>query len=100
MREGEGDPNTVFNLIGFCCVSLDREDALKKAEENTDPDLYPVVFEMPICNRYGQFFFKLDDYKYSSYFKDEELVLWDGLPYLVLSVKEGSGGETAASETF
>ena len=31
LREGCADPTTVFNLIGLCCVSRDREEALKNA---------------------------------------------------------------------
>lgn len=81
-------------------MSTDKESALAQAQENADEDLYPVLFEMNITNRYGQFFFTMDDWQYSSYFGEKELVLWDGLPYLVLEMSERSGGDAAGSETF
>ena len=55
---------------------------------------------MTIANRYGQFFFAMNSWEYSSYFSEKELVLWDGLPYLVLEMSERSGGDAATGETF
>ena len=43
---------------------------------------------MNLNNRKGQFFFKLDHTDYSCYNTDGEIILWDGLPYIVCDVSE------------
>ena len=96
-----GKDDQVFNMLGFCLCTGNEAHNRQLALSDLNNDVQPVLFELTLNNRKGQFFFRMDWDEYSSYREESELMLWDGLPFIVTEVSEEPiASESVKSDTF